>query len=137
MINIKIKTYNKDHIDLVNAIEKMCFKHPQSLKELSQFKGWVAYCDDEIIGYVLYKDLDEQNIFIESLAVHPFHRNNGCGTNLMKEITKFCDKNNKRSHLFIKIEHKSLINFYNKFNYILKCKQTKECSCALFRKPLQ
>lgn len=99
MEQTKIVTMQKEHIDKLSELEKVCFTEPWSKDslsvELTNKNSYfiVAVQSNTVLGYAgVHCILDEG--YITNVAVFPAFRKKGIGKKLLNNILKHAEKNN-------------------------------------------
>ena len=125
----------KQHHTLVQNLDNQIYPNHYIDIDFNFVNGYVCVEQGILIGYILYKYLTSDSIYITELAVAPDHREKRLGSRLVEIVVKeHADK-----LLFLHIEfqedeykYNKLRSFYNKFGfnqlyyaqkYAILCKQ--------------
>lgn len=123
---INIKEMNKEHIEQVYEIEKVCFSIPWSKKafedELNKNKMAiyiVALENEKIVGYAgMWHVINEGHI--TNVAVSPEHRRKGIGESLIKKLIEIAkEKEMIGLTLEVRISNEIAKNLYKKQGFLL------------------
>ena len=90
MIHLTIAQMQKEHLQYIADLEKMCFSTPWTYENLAEeLNNDTAYFfvaldeDEEVIGYIGVSVVAD-SCFVNNIAVYPACRRQGVGTALMK-----------------------------------------------------
>ena len=89
MINLILSEMQREHLEQVAELEKICFSQPWSYTSLEEELDnetahfFVATVDDRVVGYIGVFVVSD-SCFISNIAVLPDYRRQGVGRALMK-----------------------------------------------------
>jgi ribosomal-protein-alanine N-acetyltransferase len=130
-----IRKFRPDDVEQIYKLDHLLFNNGSSRSEIENKIGWIAHIDNNIVGYLLYYQIDEKNYILDSLGVETTYQNQGIGSDLMYKLINIVDKFNINIHLNINKSQLNLIDFYTKFNFELKTKHQKRSqSISLYRR---
>ncbi|MEG1931146.1 MAG: ribosomal protein S18-alanine N-acetyltransferase [Anaerovorax sp.] len=121
---LQIKQAERDHIDQLAQLDKLCFAQPWSRasfqKEIEENQlalYLVAEIDGETVGYAgLWKVGDEGHI--TNVAVHPHYRKRGIGKALMAVLVDFTEKQGVNFYtLEVRASNEKAIGLYKQFGF--------------------
>lgn len=123
MMDIIIKRMDYSHIPELSVIEKECFSTPWSEKALSDEvtnshgRFLVAFCDDEISGYIGAHNIVGE-VYITNVAVAKRFRRMGIGEKLIKSLIDLC-KEEGAEFITLEVRESNIpaINLYEKMNF--------------------
>uniref|UniRef100_A0A6C0EIH9 N-acetyltransferase domain-containing protein n=1 Tax=viral metagenome TaxID=1070528 RepID=A0A6C0EIH9_9ZZZZ len=121
-MNIEINEINKIDIERLVFIGEQClpiFYDSDSIEYLLNTDGYLLYkilLDNLIIGYCFIENIEDR-CHILSIAILKEYRNKGIGGNIIEYI-KLLNKN--KISLYVHLENKKAIRFYNNNGFIVK-----------------
>ncbi len=89
MINLTIARMEREHLEDVAELERICFSTPWTYENLSDELDndtayfFVALDDDKLVGYIGVSVISD-SCFVNNIAVYPEYRRQGVGKALMK-----------------------------------------------------
>jgi N-acetylglutamate synthase len=130
MLNYKITSMTIDHYDEVyefwKSVEGIGLSKTDSRENIRKFLNrnenlsFVATIDNTIIGTILGSH-DGRRGYLHHLAVDLNYRSNGIGKSLvLKCLERFKEIGLDKSHIFVFIDNKHAIKFWDRMGYILR-----------------
>lgn len=109
MMQVDIVPFTPDDLDVMMEIENRAFTVPwtrstyEELAPLSSIRIWVAWHDDELVGYMLYQSWGEE-MELHSVAVKPELQRNGIGSQLLEHMLVEASKRGI-THIYLLVRH--------------------------------
>ncbi len=132
MLVVTIERMKLEHVDQVEAIERMVYPSPWSkeafvseIRENSFASYYVALKDGQVIGYAgIWVILDEAHI--TNLAVHPDYQRLSVGSTLLRQqVSEALAHGARRMTLEVRFSNTKAQNLYAKFGFVARGVRTR------------
>lgn len=96
MINLTLARMEREHLEAIAALEKLCFSTPWTYENLEEELHndtayfFVALDDNKLIGYIGVSVVAD-SCYVNNIAVYPEYRRQGVGTALIKMASLTAD----------------------------------------------
>jgi len=120
---LRIKTVNyQEQLQAIQTIRTIVFQEEQGVTTELEFDGldaiathFLAYLDDQPVGTTRIRNIDEQTVKIERLAVLPGARKQGIGRKLMETALEVITTQKK--HIAIVHAQEYIANLYRQLGF--------------------
>jgi predicted GNAT family N-acyltransferase len=120
---LQIKTVNyQEQLQAIQTIRTIVFQEEQGVSTELEFDGldaiathFLAYLDHQPVGTTRIRNIDEQTVKIERLAVLPEARKQGIGRKLMETALEVITNQNK--HIAIVHAQEYIANLYRQLGF--------------------
>lgn len=132
----EIREYNiKDKEQVVKLWVDVCVEEHgykewqegiEELEEEEYEKILVAVCDEQLVGTMAYKKIDDETVELKRVYLYPEHRGKGIAKKLYETMLDII-KTKKYNEILVETweNFQSGINFYYKNNFKLKLKEAE------------